>query len=465
MRPNILWICTDQQRWDTIAALGNAHIRTPNIDRLVHGGTAFDHAFCQSPVCTPSRASFLTGRYPSTVHGCCNGNTLWGEGAPLISRLLADSGYDCGLVGKFHLAAGFGRLEPRPLDDGYRLFEWSHAPRDDWPVGHAWREWVTAQGQDLAALCQHPTQFPPQLHRETWCTTRAIDFIESERPPDQPWLLSLNYYYPHPPFTPPQAYLDRYDPADMPGPHFRESDLAAQQALAAVDFQTDVRPPEDFDARAVQAAYYGMIEQLDEQLGRLLDALERSGQRERTLILFMSDHGEMLGDHGLLLKGCRFYEGLVRVPMIWAWPGQIQAGLRSSALCELTDIVPTLLQACGRPAPEGTQGRSLWPILRGDADPRQHRDFVRCEYYRALQDNRRGFRGTYATMYRDRRYKLVRYHGLGLGELFDLQQDPHEFDNLWAAPDSAQTRLELLQRSFDALAFAVDTGSPQRFYS
>ncbi len=298
MRPNILWICTDQQRWDTIAALGNDHIRTPNIDRLVQEGTAFDHAFCQSPICTPSRASFLTGRYPSTVHGTCNGNTVWGEGAPLISKLLADAGYDCGLVGKFHLAGGFRRLEPRPQDDGYRVFEWSHAPRDDWPVGHAWRDWVEAQGQELGALCADMTQFPPKLHRETWCTTRAIDFIESERPGDQPWLMSINYYYPHPPFTPPQMYLERYDAADMPGPLFRESDLAAQQALAAVDFQTDVRRPEEFDAHAVQAAYYAMVEQLDDQLGRLLEALERSGQRENTLILFMSDHGEMMGDHG-----------------------------------------------------------------------------------------------------------------------------------------------------------------------
>ena len=465
MPPNILWICTDQQRHDTIAALGNPHIRTPNIDRLVRAGAAFDHAFCQSPVCTPSRASFLTGRYPSTVHGTCNGNTVWGEGAPLISKLLSDAGYDCGLVGKFHLAGGYARLEPRPLDDGYRVYEWSHAPRDDWPVGHAWRDWVQAQGHDLATLCADPTHFPPELHRETWCTTRAIDFIETERPPGQPWLLSLNYYYPHPPFTPPQEYLRRYNPADLPGPLFRESDLVAQQALSAIDFQTDVRRPEDFDARSVQAAYYAMVEQLDEQLGRLLASLERSGQRENTLILFMSDHGEMLGDHGLLMKGCRFYEGLVRVPMLWAWPGHIQAGLRSSALTELTDIVPTLLELCGLDAPEGTQGRSLWPILRGAAAAQQHRDFVRCEFYRALRDDARGFRGTYATMYRDRRYKLVRYHGHDLGELFDLQEDPGEFDNLWAEPDRAQLRLQLMQRSFDALAFAVDTGPPQRFFS
>jgi len=131
-RPNVLWICTDQQRWDTIHALGNPHIRTPNLDRLVASGVAFTGAHCQTPICTPSRACFLTGRYPSTVHGCMNGNESWSGAAPLVTRLLADAGYDCGLAGKLHLSAADGRIEPRP-DDGYRVFHWSHHPKDDWP--------------------------------------------------------------------------------------------------------------------------------------------------------------------------------------------------------------------------------------------------------------------------------------------------------------------------------------------
>ena len=111
-RPNILWFCADQQRFDTVQALGNPHIRTPNLDRLAAEGVAFTHAFCQSPICTPSRASFLTGRYPANVRGCMNGNEEWGEGAPLVTKLLADKGYDCGLSGKLHLAGAHGRVEP-----------------------------------------------------------------------------------------------------------------------------------------------------------------------------------------------------------------------------------------------------------------------------------------------------------------------------------------------------------------
>jgi arylsulfatase len=458
--PNILWICTDQQRWDTIHALGNAQIRTPNIDRLVREGVAFTRAYCQSPICTPSRASFLTGMYPSSIHACCNGNEHWAEAAPLVTKLLKDGGYDCGLAGKFHLAGAGFRREPRPHDDGYRVFHWSHDPRDRFPAGHAYADWIRSQGYSLAEFNKDMSQIPPHLHQTTWCTDRAIDFLEEER--DGPWLMSVNVFDPHAPFDPPQSYLERYLGQEVPQPHFQEGDLAAQARLAGIDFQqaTDPRTPE---MQRIIAAYYAMIELIDDNVGRLLAALERTGQREQTLIIFMSDHGEMLGDHGLLLKGCRFYEGLVRVPLIFSWPGQVQPGVVSDALVELTDITPTLLAIAGQPQPERVQGRSLWPILSGAADPQRHRDFVRCEYYRALNPNERDrpWSGSYATMIRDERHKLVVYHGHEQGELFDLANDPHEFTNLWDDPAHAAVRFTLLKQSFDALALAVDIGPPQ----
>ncbi len=157
-RPNILWFCTDQQRFDTVQALGNPHIKTPNLDRLAAEGVAFTHAFCQSPICTPSRASFLTGRYPANVRACMNGNEEWGEGAPLITKLLADKGYDCGLSGKFHLAGAHGREEPRPHEDGYRVFHWSHDPQDRYPSGHAYADWLSAQGYALRDLREDPAE-------------------------------------------------------------------------------------------------------------------------------------------------------------------------------------------------------------------------------------------------------------------------------------------------------------------
>ena len=222
--------------------------------------------------------------------------------------------------------------------------------------------------------------------------------------------------------------------------------------------------PAQFNAQEVIAAYYAMIELIDENIGRLLDTLEETGQRKNTVIVFSSDHGEMLGDHGLLLKGCRFYEGLVRVPLILSWPGHFEAGLVSDALVELIDIAPTLLGLAGTSVPAGMQGRSLLPILRGEVSPHQQRAFVRCEYYRALNPDipeRNQYEGSYATMYRDNRYKIVVYHGHMQGELYDLQEDPGEFDNRWDDPAYGEIRFDLMRRNFDALAFAIDTGPPQ----
>ena len=456
-RPNVLWICTDQQRWDTIAALGNRHINTPNIDRLVAAGTACTNAFCQAPICTPSRASFLTGCYPSTVHGCSNGNTHWAEAAPLVTKLLADAGYCCGLAGKLHLAGAQGRIEPRPRDDGYTVFHWSHDPRDQWPQGHAYRDWVAARGAQLGRTYAELGYMPAELHQTTFCAEQTIAFMETEW--RQPWLVSVNIFDPHPPFDPPADYLVRYDPSALPGPAYEPSDLAAQEKLAGVDFQTSAQDPASFDAQHKIAAYYAMVELIDDNVGRMLDALERSGQADDTLVIFTSDHGEMLGDHGLVLKGCRFYEGLVHVPLIMRWPGRIAAGATTDALVELTDLAPTLLDAAGMEIPQHMAGRSLLPLLRGAAA--EHRDAVRCEYYAALSmtnPERTGWSNTRATMIRDHRYKLAVYHGHPTGELFDLENDPHEHHNRWDDRRLADLRFELLRRCFDATAFAIDTG-------
>ena len=458
MKPNILWICTDQQRYDTIASLGNEHIRTPNIDRLVASGLAFTHAHCQSPICTPSRASFLTGMYPSSVHGCCNGNDYWADSFPLVTRLLADSGYDCGLAGKLHLAGAYGRIEPRG-DDGYRVFKWSHDHRDQWPEGHAYRDWLAENGHDLGEMNKSAEDIPPELHQTTWCANEAIAFMNEER--DGPWLMSVNIFDPHSPFDPPHEYGDGYDPAAMPAPLFRESDIENQRRLEDVDFQNTGKTPEEMGAYEKKAAYYGMIELIDHNVGRMLAALDESGQRDNTLVIFMSDHGEMLGDHGLILKGCRFYEGLVRVPLILSGPG-IPEGARSDALVELTDIVPTLLEFAKVEIPERVQGRSLSGLLTNpDAD---HRDFVRCEYYRALNPTGPGrsqITGTFGTMYRDRRYKLCVYHGHEFGELYDMEEDPDEFRNLWDDPAHAEVKCDLMKKSFDAAALAIDVGPKQ----
>jgi arylsulfatase A-like enzyme len=462
-RPNILWICTDQQRFDTIHALGNHAISTPNLDRLIREGTAFTSAYCQSPICTPSRASFLTGRYPSTVHASMNGNEAWAEAAPLVTAMLRDLGYDCALAGKFHLAGAEGRVEPRPRDDGYRVFRWSHSPKALWGDANEHSAWMRAHGVDPGDYYDQHSHHPVELHQTKWCVDAAMDFI-SDDTDAKPWLMSINIFDPHEPFDPPPEYLGRYDSSSIPGPHFRPSDLYTQASLEGADFQTLPADPDSFDARSIIAAYYAMIEQIDSHVGRLLDFLDKTGRRSETLVIFMSDHGEALGDHGLLKKGCRFYEGLTRVPLVFSWPGVIAPGRSVDDLVELTDLVPTLLEIAGAPAPPGLVGHSLAGAMMEDASPYEPRSSVRCEYYRALNPAAPGrdrFAGTFATMIRTGDMKLSVYHGLDHGELYDLENDPWEHENLWDNSDYNEARFSLLLEAFAQTALATDTGPEQ----
>lgn len=474
-RPNILWICTDQQRADTIGALGNEYINTPNLDRLCREGTAFTRAFCQSPICTPSRASFLTGLYPSTVHGNINGNARFtpGERFRLITKRLADVGYTCGLSGKLHIASAWNGSEER-TDDGYSEFHFSHSPTQTFDRNNQYVAWLQDSGKldavlDSAKLdraqrrgVKYREDVPAELHQTAWCTDRTIDFMQTHQ--HDPWLMSVNIFDPHPPYDAPGAYADRYDPDQLPEPVFVESDLEHQNRLASHFFQTPAKKP-DRKCREQLASYYGMIELVDENVGRMLRTLEETGQRENTMVIFTSDHGNLIGDHGLSFKGCRFYEGLVRVPLIVSWPGHVQQGSIVEALVELTDIVPTLADCCGADL-AWTHGRSLRPLLCGEEPEFRPHEYVRCEFYDTLNmetpsGNPDAHVPSYATMYRTDQWKLNVYHGNEYGELFDLAEDPDECNNLWEDPGVRDIKNELIRKSFDASMVITDPG-PER---
>lgn len=468
MRPNILWICTDQQRFDTIHALGNSKIRTPHIDGLVNEGVAFMQAYAQSPVCTPSRAAMLTGRYPRTTRCRQNGQQIPAD-ERLLPRILADHGYDCGLAGKLHLSScANGRVEER-IDDGYRVFHWSHHPQPDWPE-NAYTQWLAMHGKTWDELYTgEETRFtkrgiPAEYHQTTWCAEMACDYIRERAGEKQPWLFNVNFYAPHHPFDPPGEYLDRYDPAEMPLPKSREGELDNKPKFQQLDHIWAHNSPgyyptgqmTDEEARQVVAAYYAMIEHIDHEVGRMLAALDETGQRDNTIVIFMSDHGEMLGDHGLLLKGPHFYDEAVRVPLILRWPGHFQAGLQAEGLVELIDLAPTLLECAGLEIEPQIQGRSFRSLLTGEADASRFRDFVYSEYHNAWTHP-----DAYATMLRTREEKIVVYHGSEPGELYDLSTDPDEFDNLWDQPEAADRKLRLMKAACDAVAFTLDPSPPR----
>ena len=483
LRPNILWYCADQQRWDTIGALGQSEIKTPMLDSLCAHGTAFTRAYTQSQICTPARASMLTGRYPASHHVYRNGNAFFPGHEVLVTRMLADAGYDCGLVGKLHLTAA-KYYEKRP-DDGYRTFLWSHHPTPDFTRGHDYENWLRHEkGVDPVELYEPVNYFcgpgvPAEYHQTTWVSEMAIRFISERR--DGPWMLSLNPFDPHAPFDAPKSYLDRIDRSSLSVPLFRDSDLARQRRFVDIDQQTKVaadprvrrkgsspieaehdliasKPPEAYDALEVKANYYAMIGLIDDQFARIVETLRATGQLENTIIVYMSDHGEMLGDHGLILKGCRFFEGLVHIPMIFSWPEKFRQGLVSEALVESVDVAPTLLDAVGLDVPAAMQGKSLLPILTGNADPSFHKPHVVCEYKDSMggHDNH-----THGSMVFDGRYKSVVYHGHREGELFDLKADPGEFNDLWPDPGALGLKFDRLKYHVDALAATISAGPPR----
>jgi arylsulfatase A-like enzyme len=248
--------------------------------------------------------------------------------------------------------------------------------------------------------------------------------------------MSVNIFQPHHPFFPTEEYLSHYDPAKMPNPSYKEGELDNKTPFQQLDHKgayggtglsfTKTSPEEH---RQITAAYYAMIEQVDTEMGHMLQTLDETGQADNTIVIFMSDHGEMLGDHGIYLKGPYFYDCLTRVPLMIRWPKHFQAGRNVDALVELVDIVPTLLEATGIPVPPGVQGRSLMPLLTGQS--MEHRDSVYMEFCNA---NFNYPTPPMLTSVRTNRWKLNYCDNAKYGEMYDLQNDPGEFSNLWNDP-------------------------------
>jgi arylsulfatase len=480
--PNVLWICTDSQRWDTLGCYGNPLVRSPNLDRLASEGVLFEQAFSQNPLCTPSRGCFLTGRYPVTNRLRQNGQTVPPD-LRLLPRMLRDeSGYVCGLAGKLHLSACDQRLrlgpewwkQPRQgwyvpyeqrIDDGYSVMHWSHS--GDTNPYSAYAQWLhqkgvvrkpEAEGASLGPQVSYG--LPPDQSHTAFCADRAAEFIDLHHAKGfpQPWLFSVNMVDPHPDFHPPKEFLDPYMGRldEIPLPAFKEGELADKPThqREGWDFGKSrvTKGYSDRDQQLIKAAYWAMCDHIDSEVGRLLEVLDRTGERENTLILFHSDHGELLGDHGRTWKGPFLYDACVHVPLIVSMPGTVQQGKRTRALVELTDLAPTILDCVGQPRDPGMQGQSLWPMLRGEASLEHFREDVYCEYYNSNPNKP----PKWLTMVRTDQHKLIAVHGTEEGELYDLHEDPDEQVNLWWRDDHKDLKIRMLQRLCSRMAWTTD---------
>ena len=480
-KPNILWICTDSQRWDTLGCYGNKWVKTPNIDRLASEGMLFENVFCQNPLCTPSRGNFLTGRYPVTNKLRQNGQDIPPDEI-LVTKVLRDNGYVCGLSGKLHICACdhriklYGRdpdnwwrysdelhfkgVEPR-IDDGYDEFHWDHAPSEKFRSS-SYIRWLREKGKKIEyterSESRHVSDgLPDELHQTTFCVEKAMDFIRAYETAPYPWLFSVNIFAPHFRLIPPKEYLDRYLGIidEIPDACFEDDELDNKPYFQK-KFQSQigmkVKEMTPYERKFIKAAYWAMVDHIDYQVGRLLDILEETGQKNETMVIFTSDHGELLGDHGLYVKGPFLYDAAVRVPLIISYPNVVPAGIRRKSIAELGDLAPTVLDCAGLPRQPGMQAKSLWQFITDEIAEDNFRDSAYCEYYNSNPDTPAQF----CTMVRDQKHKIIVYHGQELGELYDLENDPGELKNLWNCPQYMELKMNMLKKTCDRMAETAD---------
>jgi choline-sulfatase len=426
--PNVLWICGDDHAAYVCGAYGNQAVRTPNLDRLAGEGMRFDRAYCNSPVCTASRQSFLTGRYPQTI-GVTLLQTPLPESEVTLAEILKAAGYDTAAFGKMHFNSNLKHGFDRRLDvpDHRRFLERngrSPIARGIETLG-PWRPFKDHARVWLNSACL-PYAAVDQDMADTWFARNAAEFLQEKH--ERPFFLMVSFSAPHSPFHFPVEFRGRHKPDAFTVPQIQPQDREQIPAIFR-----DLSPREK---QGIIASYYTSTEFLDKNVGMVLDALGKSGHAKNTLVIYTGDHGYMLGQHGRLEKHC-FYEPAVRAPLIMRFPERIRAAQNTAALVEFVDIAPTVLELCGLLRPEAMQGRSLLPILT--AAGQRHREpvfSIYCENEEA--------------MVRDERFKLiyctgnrVRQDGYATEpplkgrriQLFDLQNDPDELKNLSVQPE------------------------------
>jgi choline-sulfatase len=451
----VLLILGDDHAAYALGCYGSSIARTPNLDRLAAGGALFLRAYANSPVCTPSRQSLLTGRYPHAA-GVTLLKTALAEEEVTLADVLGEAGYETAAIGKMHfnssLRHGFGLLVDLPEHrERLRLAPPPPLPASDGPGGietlGPWRPF-----RDHARVWLNGSYLPfPARNADmagTFFAGEAARFLRRER--GRPFFLVVSFHEPHSPFHFPIEYRGRHDPERLP-----LLELGPDDAPQVPLIFRDLTPREK---QRIAAAYYTSVEFLDKNVGLVLDALRESGRERDTLVIYAGDHGYTLGHHGRFEKHC-FYEEAVRAPLIVRCPGRIAAGERRTELVELADIFPTALEAAGVEPPPERHGRSLLELLRGAGEPpwRRHAVSIYCENEEAMVRTER-WKLIYSTGKRAREdgYRTDDPTPGRYRRLFDLERDPDEMRDLSAEPEHR----ELIAELEEALLERLETTAP-----
>ncbi len=445
-RPNILVVLTDDQRWDALGFLGHPFLKTPNMDRLAREGVHFRNAFVTTSLCSPSRASILTGLYAHNHRVVDNYHPVR-EGITYFPKYLQEVGYETAFIGKWHMGGDID--DPQPGFDYWLSFkgqgEYFTDPADGKVKGRYVPQ-VSKEGFNI-----NGKRVPQKGYITDELTDYALNWLEG-REGEKPFLLYLSHKAVHADFIPANRHAFCYE--DQPFLQ-REDWKTAPEKFRGVPMwvqnQRNSRHGVEFayytnlDLATYYRRYCETLLAVDESLGLLMKELEDQGQLDNTLILFLGDNGFLFGEHGLIDKRCA-YEDSIRIPMLARWPAAFPAGTVVNEVVANIDIAPTLLEAAGVTAPEGMDGRSFLAFAKGEEA--EWRDYLLYEYYWE-----RNYPQT-PTMHalRGGRYKYIRYHGIwDTDELYDLREDPGETQNLIADPAFADTVEEMNRRLFEIL--------------
>jgi choline-sulfatase len=445
---NVLWIMADQMRADFCGFMGNAQVQTPNLDRLAARGTVFENTFAQAPICTPSRTSIFTSRYVH-AHGAWWNGIAPSRPRTLLPDVFREAGYATGLVGKLHINPtdadhGFDHIEQHeeclPFDESaYQQLLKAQSPPVQTPFDNT--DWSNRAAE--CGICE----MPEELEETRWVADRACAYLDARR--EEPFFLFASFVRPHSPYNPLRRFLDMYKDVTFDAPDFDPGEwerIPPRVREVAKSWGWDQLTATEF--AEIRRHYAALCTQVDENVGRILDRLAASGLADDTVVVFAADHGDFVGEHGMLYKE-HLWDGSLHVPLVVHDPRR-QAN-RCTGLVEAIDIAPTVLELSGTDVPASMQGKSLVPVL--DDPALSHRDAVFAEFEEytvntGVHDVLRACPETRMFSVRTGRYKYIHYVGED-GELYDVHADPRERKNLIRDPAYSDVVGDLRLRLLD----------------